>query len=298
MSAIPVTARQHRIDDIGAWLDLRRGHITASRVGALCDAHPYLTREGLAQELRGQSVKGETPAMHRGLIFEAAILEALRLAHPEWRLERAQTYHWIEQHRLGATPDFYWDDDGLVEAKTVRPQVWDRWHARPPLAYTLQLLTGLMVTGRQRGVLAVMVMGGDYEVIEFPVERHPAAEARVLAMVAEWWRAWDAGAIAAPASATELEAMLDDGSLLDWTDNQDMFIALQRRAALKALVSGAEAELKAIDYALKNAMGPASSAWLPGWELTFRSQTRREFVVPEKTFRVLRVKQLRDAADE
>jgi len=71
------------IDDVGAWLDQRRGHVTASRVGALFDAHPYLSREQLAAELGGRSTKGDTASMRRGRVLEAAVIEALREAHPE-----------------------------------------------------------------------------------------------------------------------------------------------------------------------------------------------------------------------
>ena len=116
------------IDDMGAWLDQRRGHVTASRVGALFDAHPYLSREQLAAELGGRSTKGDTPALRRGRVLEAAVIEALREEHPDWRIVRARDYHWIEEYRLGATPDAYLDEDGLIECKTVRPEIWDKWH--------------------------------------------------------------------------------------------------------------------------------------------------------------------------
>jgi hypothetical protein len=36
----------------GEWLDRRRGLLTASRIAALFDAHPFLTREQLATTRR------------------------------------------------------------------------------------------------------------------------------------------------------------------------------------------------------------------------------------------------------
>ena len=89
-----ITRSSRRIDDVGAWLDQRRGHVTASRVGALFDAHPYLSREQLAAELGGRSTKGDTPSMRRGRALEAAVIEALREEHPDWRIARARDYHW------------------------------------------------------------------------------------------------------------------------------------------------------------------------------------------------------------
>ena len=279
------------IDTVGAWLDQRRGHVTASRVGALFDAHPYLSREQLAAELAGRSTKGDTPALRRGRVLEAAVIEALREDHPDWRIVRARDYHWIEEYRLGATPDAYLDEDGLIECKTVRPEVWDKWHGRPPLGYVLQLLTGLVCTGRTRGVLACMVLSSDYPVHEFDVPRHAEAERRIVEATQAWWKQYDEGLVAPPQSADELEAMLDDGSYRDLSDRDDIREMLEERRDLKSRMSAEATRLGEIEYTLKNTLGPASSAWLDGWSLTFRRHHRAEYTVAAKDIRVLRIKE-------
>lgn len=281
-----------RIDDIGVWLTHRREHVTASRVGALWDQHPYLSREQLAAELRGISTKGDTSAMRRGRIFEAAVIEALKEAHPDWRIERAHDYHWLPDHRIGATPDAYLDDDGLIECKTVHPRKWEEWHGAPPIGYLLQLLTGLMCTGRQHGVLACMVMGGSYEVYEFTVERHPEAETRIIDATAQWWAEYDAGRIAAPQSAAEIEAMLDNGSHKDLSENREFRELLEARRDLKADISRLTQRLGETEYAIKNTLGPASTAWLPGYSIQFRRSLRRAYTVEEAFVRTLRVKEI------
>lgn len=280
------------IDDIGSWLDQRRGHVTASRIGALFDAHPYLSREQLAAELSGHSTKGDTPALRRGRVLEAAVIEALREEHPDWRIERARDYHWIEDYRLGATPDAYLDDDGLIEVKTVRPEIWDKWHGRPPLGYLLQLLTGLICTGRQRGVLACMVLSSDYPVHEFDVPRHAEAERRIVEATRDWWEQYDAGLIAPPQSADEIEAMLDDGSYRDLSGRDDIREMLEERRSLKTDMSALSARLGEIDCTIKNTIGAASTAWLPGWSINFRRQHRAEYTIPAKDIRVLRIKEM------
>jgi predicted phage-related endonuclease len=280
------------IEGIGDWLDWRKGHVTASRVGALFDAHPYLTREQLAGELRGHSTKGDTPSLRRGRVLEAAVIEALREEHPDWRIERARDYHFLPQHRLGATPDAYLDEDGLIECKTVRPEVWEKWHGRPSLAYVLQLLTGLMCTGRTRGILAVMVLSSDYPVYEFEVPRHAAAEQRILEATAEWWRQWDAGEIAPPADAAELEAMLDDGSHKDMSDDPEILNVLDERDELTSRLSQLKQQLGSIEYKIKNRIGQASTAYARGWQLTFRRYHRKEYTVPAADVRVLRIKRI------
>ena len=255
------------IDGVGPWLEQRRSHVTASRMGALFDAHPYLSREQLAGEMRGESVKGDTPAMARGRKLEAAVIEGLREVHLDWRIERCRTYYWLPEHRIGATPDAFYDDDGLIECKTVHPRRWDEWHGAPPLAYILQTLTGMLVTGRQHGVLACMVLSHDYPIHEYTVSRHPAAEQRIIEAVAAWWQQYDQGLIAAPAPVEELKSMLDDGSHRDLSGNAEMLGLLEERRELKASMSIAAQRLGEIDYAIKNTIGPASTAWLEGWSI-------------------------------
>jgi predicted phage-related endonuclease len=284
------------IESVGDWLERRRRHITASRLGALFDVHPFLSREQLAGELQGQSTKGDTAPMRRGRILEAAVIEALKEAHPDWTIERCRTYHWLPEHRIGATPDAFFAeggvDDGLIECKTVHPRKWEEWHGAPPLQYTLQTLTGLMCTGRTRGLLACMILSPDYPVYEFEVPRHPAAEQRILDAVAHWWQAYDAGRIAAPQPVEELEALFDDGSHKDLSDREDIRQALADRREMKAEISRLNQRLGECEYLIKNTIGPASTAWLPGYSITFRRHHRREYTVPAAEVRTLKIKEI------
>ena len=280
------------IESIGPWLEQRRSHVTASRMGALFDQHPFLSREQLAGEMRGESTKGDTPAMARGRKLEAAVIEGLREAHPDWIIERCRTYHWLPDHRIGATPDAIYNADGLIECKTVHPRRWDEWHGAPPLSYILQTLTGMLCTGRQHGVLACMVLTGDYPIHEYTVSRHPAAEQRILDAVAAWWQQFDQGLIAAPAPVEELEAMLDTGEHLDWSGNEEVRLLLEQRRDLKARISTLVQQLGKTEYDLKNRIGMASTAWLPGWSVSFRRQLRKAYTVPETWVRSLRIKEI------
>jgi hypothetical protein len=123
---------------------------------------------------------------------------------------KATTYHRVPSYRLGCTPDYWANDDGLIQVKTCSPQQWEKWHGRAPLAYVLQTLTELIVTGRRWGVLAVMVCNPSYPVHYFDVPPHEAAERRILTAVKEWWRAFDAGEIphAAPSADHWIHQML------------------------------------------------------------------------------------------
>jgi len=298
-------AREVReITSLGDWLTWREKDITASRIAALFDLHPYLTRDDLARIMHGEGGGGagyippDSPAMRRGRILEPAVAAAISEERPEWLLIKATTYHRLPEHRLGCTPDYWANDDGLIQVKTCSPQQWDSWHGRAPLAYVLQTLTEIIVTGRAWGVLAVMVCNPSYPVHYFDVPRHAAAEGRILAAVAEWWAAWDSGAqIPQAAPSAELVADLDDGSHKDLSGDNELPAILTERASLKATTSAADKRLKEIDYQIKNRMGRAMTGWLPGWNISFRSWQRRETVIPAATIRVLRVKSVTEEND-
>lgn len=273
----------------GEWLAWRRGIVTASRVAALFDCHGFLTRLGLAAELRGAN-QGDNPAMRAGRILEPGVAVALAEEHPDWHIPKATTFHVDPVARFGCTPDYWLDDDGLIQIKTVSPEEWERWRGKPPLAYTLQCLTEMMLTGRTRGVLAVMIRSQSYPVHEFEVPRHEAAEARILAAVAEWWRAWDAGEIAAPADAAGLDQMLDDGSTQDLSGDNELPTLLAERQQLKEWIGNHEKRLAEIEPDIKAKIGLARTAWLNGWQLTFPTIHAKAYTVPARDYRRLTVK--------
>lgn len=284
------------ITSVGEWLRRRQGMLTASRISALFDEHPYMTRDGLVAALKGID-QGDSPAMRRGRIIEPAIIEAMREEHPDWAIHRANTFHWLPEYRIGATPDAWASIDGvpgIIQCKSVAPEIWEKWRGRPPLGYSLQTLTELLCTGRSLGVLAVMVMDRALTLHEFSVPRHAAAEQKLLDAAFAWWEAWDRGEVGATAPDAELAEMLDDGSTIDLSDNNYLCEAVPERQQLRAAISASEKRVAEIDDSIKTAMGQASIAYLPGWTLTFKAQTRREVLIPAKTFRTLRVAPMKD----
>jgi predicted phage-related endonuclease len=281
-----------QISSRGEWLERRRAAVNSSQMGALLGVHPYLSPEQLVGQMRGESVRGDTPSMRRGRVLEPAVAAALQEDHPEWPpLVKSDSYYWLPEHRIGATPDYLWGEDGLIECKTCAPHVWEQWRGRVPLAYLLQLLTALMCTGRERGIVAVMVCAGQFPVHEVEVARHPEAERKIIEAVGAFWDAYDAGLPTPPQSAAEIEAMLDTGEHLDWSGNDDIREMLEERRTLKTEMSALATRLGEIDYTIKNTIGPASTAYLPGWSISFRRYHRAEYTVPERDIRTLRIKE-------
>lgn len=283
------------IESRSQWLNMRREHITASRVAALFSdsegksVHPYMSRDQLAASLRGAG-QGDNPAMRAGRILEPGVAVAITEEKPDWRLAKATTYHWMPEYRLGATPDYWLGDDGLVQIKTVSPEEFEKWHGKPPLAYTLQTLTEMLVADKAIGVIAVMVRSRSYPLHLFDVPRHAEAEARILAAVADWWTRWDAGEIPAPAAASDgLAEALDDGSHKDLSSDNMLPGLLDEREALKAETSAAEKRLKEIDYEIRNRIGSARTAYCPGWMLKFPTFHRKEHTVAAGDYRRLTI---------
>ena len=235
--------------------------------------------------------------MRRGRILEPAVIAALAEEHPDWRMEKATSYHRLPDFRLGATPDYWLDDDGLIQCKTVSPAKWEEWRGRPPLAYTLQTLTEMLVTGRERGVLAVMVCSPSYPVHEFTVERHEEAEQRILGAVEAFWADFDIGQIPVQVAVANLAEMLDDGSYKDLSGDNELPYLLHERRALKEQIGVAEKRVGEIDHQIKTRIGKARTAFVPGWRITFATQTRKERVIPAADIRVLRIKEIAEAIE-
>jgi len=287
---------QWQITSTAEWLERRRLDVTASRLPALFGLNPYLSREQLADIMRGTTGTGtgsvpDSPAMRRGRILEPAVAAALAEERPDLPpLVKATTYHRVPEWRLGATPDYWCGDEGLVQCKTVSPHQWQAWHGKVPTGYVIQTLCEMMVTGRAWGLLAVLEVSPSYPLHVVEVPRHEAAERRILDAVAKWWRAFDAGEIAGTAPSAELAEMLDDGSSVDLSTNNYFAAALPERERLKAEIGNMEKNVAVIDAALKTAMGSASTGWCNGWNISWKTQHRREVLIPAKDIRVLRVR--------
>ena len=278
---------RHPITSVGQWLSLRQHDLTASRIAALFSAHPFMTRDDLATQLRGGASQGDNPAMRAGRILEPAVAAALAEDHPDWVITKAHEYVRIPELRLGCTPDYLLGDDALIQVKTVSPEAWEKWAGRVPLAYQLQTLTELIVTDRARGLIAVMVRSRSLPVYEFDLPRHPAAEARILDAVRAWWVAWPD--MPETQTAEDLAMMLDNGNVIDLGADNELPELLERREQLKIDAGETEVALIEIDTEIKAKIGVARMAVLPGWRISYGTQHRKEFVVKAKDIRVLRI---------
>lgn len=291
----PRRAWVREITNRAEWLAWRRHDVTASRIGVLFECHPFMTLADLVAEMRGQSTKGDTVTMRAGRWLQPAFVEALRDERPEWRVTPATTYHRLPELRLACTPDFWVDEPsgrgaGVLEGKTFAEREWERHHARLPLGYMLQCLCQLMVTDASWGAIVVLIRSSAMPLYVFDVPRHPAAEKRILDAVARFWERVDAGEFPVATPPDELEALLDDGSHRDLSNDLRLAEWLEQRERWAETRADCDRQIKRVDYEIKNRMGQASTAWLPGWALSYKSVHYQEYTVKETDRRVLHVK--------
>lgn len=188
------------ITDRASWAVVRSRDLTASRIAALFDAHPFLSRNALAAQLRGDARRFDSFAMRAGRILEPGVAVALGEARPEWKLTKATSYHRIPEARIGGTPDYFVGDDGLVQIGTISPA---EWRDEPPLYKIIQTHCEMLVTGRRHGWLAIMLREfPELPLHCFEVPHDAAVERAILNGAATWWRFFDAGALA-PAAKLE-----------------------------------------------------------------------------------------------
>lgn len=295
---IPVTDRS-------AWLALRRRDITASDIGALFGCHPYRSPLAVFADKVGEGHdRGDNSAMRRGRILEPSVAAAVSEEKLDWKIEKAAVYLRDPQLRLGATPDFFVQNKqglGILETKTADPSVFEQdWKGGPPLAWTLQCLSQMMLAGAAWGAVAVLVTSREFPVFIYDVPRHAAAEAKIAAKVAAFWAAIELGQ-QPPADFTKdgpaIAALFKrekQGSEIDLSDNNRLPEILDRRAELAAILKSADAEKEAIDAEIKQAIGLAESATVPGWRISWKTQHRKEQVLVAKDIRVLRVIRIED----
>jgi predicted phage-related endonuclease len=301
---IPVTDRDE-------WLARRALDLTASDIAAAAGLDRFKTPLQLYAEKTGMIMPAADNAMmRRGRWLESAVLEAIRDEHPEWDVVPVKRYYRDTELRLGATPDAraVTDEPGFtnIQCKVVSRPTYERdWSAGPPTGYVLQTLTEAMLMGADRSLLAALVIDTySAELYLHPVPRHEAAEARVRAMAVEFWANIAAGRRPAADYARDAEVIeaLHPVSVsepvLDLSGDNMLPVLLSHYAVQKSAMALAKKALGEIEAEIKEKLGDAEVAELPGWRISWKSQHRKEHLVKASDYRVLRVRDLNESEEE
>jgi predicted phage-related endonuclease len=293
------------IVDRNEWLAWRKADVTASNVGALFGAHPYVTPLKLYIEKRGVEFPDkDNRTMRRGRWLEPAVAKAVQEIRPEWKLSPAEVYLRDSELRLGATPDFYIHTDprglGVLQCKTCAPSVYEReWLGGKEIPFwiTLQTLVECMLADAKFGCVAVLVVDPhamDCKILEIP--RHPAAEQKIIEAVSNFWIAVDQGQEPEPdfgrdtATIRALTARGTHGKTLDLAGNNELPEMLEQRATLMAGIKQAEARCEQIENQIRHTLGDAESVTgLNGWRITYNTTDFKGYTVQPRSQRILRI---------
>jgi predicted phage-related endonuclease len=311
-----MTIERIPIDDRASWLELRKRDITASDVPIVCGEGLYGSTAQLFAEKKGlRPPQMDNDVLRRGRWIEPSIFEALAETYPQWKTFRAKIYLRDPALRLGCTPDGFalapdHEGRGVVQAKSVAGRVFrERWllnsddtieegAIKPPNAYLLQTLTEMLLSQTMWGVIAVLVMKGEFGVVlrVYFVERNAAAEAVILERVDAFWRDHlDINVMPEfqPQKDEELIKALyphDDGTEIDLTtDNRAARLVtdlIECQAAKKRL----EDSIDEMKTELQAKLGEHTYGLLnDGRYLSWKLQHRRSYTVPPSHHRVFKI---------
>jgi predicted phage-related endonuclease len=165
------------------WRELRTHDVTASTIAALFGLHPYMTVGELHVEKSGIELRkhAETSVMRRGRALEGVVADEVQRVRPSWKITKATHYLRDTKRRIGATPDFYIDDNGkrgILQTKTVGGATFKKtWAATGGLPFWigLQCATEMMLDDADFGVVAALAVGDfEFSLHMTDVPRHAA----------------------------------------------------------------------------------------------------------------------------
>lgn len=306
---------RHPIKSREVWLAMRSNDLTASDIGAAVGIDPYKSALQLYGEKTGQLMpSGDNKMMRRGRWLESAVIAAIEDEYPEWGpISRPKIYLRDPDLRLGATPDAVAGTDGElvnIQCKVVSKPAYERdWSEGPPLPYTLQTATEALLMGADRSMIAALVIDTySAELVIHDVPRHAGAEGRVKEIARQFWDNVATGKRPAAdyvkdrQTIAELHPVSVPLPVLDLSGDNRLAELLPAREMLKGEIAELTRQVEAFDTEIKAKLGDHERAELPGWRVSWKTQTRAERIMPASSFRVLRIsevveqKEARDAA--
>ena len=294
------------------WLALRREDVTASEAGALYGSHKYTTARRISLDKSHGETEEQSDVLRRGLIMEPAVAEAIKV-DCGWKPERCNTYlrgRAADPHvRLGATRDYMmsvladdllchpktratalaagWDEFSgrplrlTVECKDVDARVFEaEWSAGPPIYTVVQSAQQTLLTGADGGIVAALVENRSKDLHLYAIRRDPDFERDLLLTVRDFWQTHEAGDLP-PVTAGDNERMTeyypqsDEDEVADLSENAGYWQDLvAEREALKQQQKTLKVRIDEIEAQIKDRMRDAARAILPGWTITWRTDSR------------------------
>ena len=306
MSGIEIIRPRNR----AAWLAARGQDVTASQIGALFDAHEYLTAYALWAFKTGRAPRDEeeTPAMQRGRLLEPVAVQLLREQNPKWKIKHnaAENIYYREPAaRLGATPDVIAQSDrgiGVVQIKSVEASIYRRkWldeegNPEPPLWIALQASLEAYLVGASWAAVAPLVIGHGLDMPLLDIPLVPGIVDAMKAKAADFWQMVAEGREPMPdysrdgALIDRIYAQGDDEEEVDLSGDNRVPALLEQRRGWQAEVRVAKEQIAQIDAEIKAKIGTATVAHIgDGRRITWRTIHKAGSYIAPTSYRQLRL---------
>lgn len=298
--------------DRAGWLALRKPNINGSQVASVCGVpDAYQTPLQVWGEITGNiPTRDATARMDDGLDAERWVIARVQRTLPEWQIADADFYLWNPDLRIGATIDFLAVHPerpgfGVFEAKMVHSSiVTSKWRGGDrdgplvvPLAFQLQVITQAKLSGASWAVVALLEDSGWVKTLHIvEVDIHEGAWERIKEDVAFFWREVSEGRTPDAIPARDGAALAKifpssrDDEVLDLSSNNLFANDLAERDMLVTRADEIKDRIEEIDTGIKAAMKDhATAVFADGRKITWKTQSRKEYVVKASSFRVFRV---------
>lgn len=294
------------------WLALRKLDVTTGDIAALLGVSKFQSPLGVWAIKNGLiGSDPETELMVGGRHLEKAALSWLREDQPTWDVRDASVYCRDVEERIGSTPDFVVHDParpgiGMVDAKVpAMSTITDEWRDgdpdgpfKVPEAYRVQVNIQAAHTGATWGAIALLELGGFRRRLHVvPVAIDPQVYEAAIVVAREFWRRMAEND--PPPASPELDDKLvkrlwsrekdgePDLDLRSWNAGPAMLADRdkwqEQEAEAKKMIAG-------IDTAIKSRMKDAAAAiFADGRRVTWKTQRRKETIIPAGESRVFRV---------
>lgn len=267
----------------------RQKYIGGSDVAAVLGISPWRTPLDLFNDkIKPRKLGPVKKVFSRGIRWESVVAEMLTEAlveqgHKVEVIGTNRRFKDDEHPFMAAEIDYEIrldDDEEItnVELKTVHPFKMREWGEtgsdQLPIHYTAQVMHGLGVTRRRKGMLAAL-FGAD-ELRTYPVDGDEATIAGIRRMVVNFWQNHVMQGIAPPptnlADLAKLFPTDVDGRPPLLADNELTMLAMRARE-IGAQTKALEAEYERIEFQLKLALKDCGELILPNGKTAFTWKT-------------------------
>ncbi len=257
------------------WRAARRELITSTDLPVILGLSPYRSEGELAREKLGT---GPDQEQNLQMAIGASLEPLIKTEYERVTGTRLNRVHGLVTHPTikwaGASPDFrVIGARKLVEAKWTQARRWD--DEELPRDVEAQVRWAMGVTGFHDLDVAAIVHGREFRIVHVA---HDQATFDGLVTIAEDFRRRMAEGGPFNETKESLKALYpqDDGTVM--ASDAELDVWVKALLDYKTQVTAAEAEIEAIETAIKTRMAAATRLQGPGWHVSWKRTKDREEV--------------------